>query len=266
MMENEVSHEKAALNLIVISIANQLNFMIDSLENKKKILSKFLEVAAFDGWNEDALLKAMSELKIDEKFLSLIFENGCIDLCEFYIHEKNEEAGEAFNFKHLSETKIRNKIRFALYERFEVEKNNKIALQRLVNFYLNPKNFASVKTGPKPLFQAIKDCYKISDFIWYLIGDKSTDFNFYTKRLTLSKIILRALFVFLKDESENFSKTKNFIDLQIEKVMKFEKRKSQIKNYSSKVFHHLSDCLFDEKGELKSPKNIIKNLPFIRLF
>ena len=54
--------------------------------------------------------------------------------------------------------------------------------------------------------------------IWFGINDKSTDFNFYTKRLTLAKIILRTLFVFVKDESADLMATKKFIDLQIEKL------------------------------------------------
>ena len=76
--------------------------------------------------------------------------------------------------------------------------------------------------------------------------------------MTLGKIILRTVLVFLKDQSKNLDQTKNFIDSQIEKVMKFEKRKAQIKKFTSEVF-------LNEKGELKSPKQIVKKLPFIRL-
>ena len=237
--------------------------LIDSPENKEKILTQFLQIAAFEGWSEETILKALDNCQINRYFLPLIFENGILDLIEFYIESQNHKSLELL--ESLEGKKIRDKIRLALYARFEVEKNNKIALQRLVNFYINPKNLLSVKTGIRPVIYALKDCYKISDFIWKTINDQSTDFNFYTKRLTLGKIILRSLFVFVKDEDENFQKTRNRIDIEIEKVMKFEKLKHQTKNFSTKLQKTFCEIILDEKGLVKSPKELVKNLPFIRL-
>lgn len=241
--------------------------IFDSIEAKQKILTEFLAVLPFDGWSEESLSKAIKNSGIDEKFKNLIFEEGCLDIAKFYIEEQNNQSNQIIAaIADFSQQKIREKIRKFLYARFEVEKNNKIILQRLVNFYLNPKNFASVKYGPRPMIQALKTCYKIADFIWYKIGDQSTDFNFYTKRITLSKIILRSLFVFLKDDSNEFEKTKKFIDSEIEKVMKFEKRKAQIKNFTPKIKKCFTEFCLNENGSLKSTKEIFKNLPFIRLF
>ena len=241
--------------------------IFDSIEAKQKILTEFLAVLPFDGWSEESLSKAIKNSGIDEKFKNLIFEEGCLDIAKFYIEEQNNQSNQIIAaIADFSQQKIREKIRKFLYARFEVEKNNKIILQRLVNFYLNPKNFASVKYGPRPMIQALKTCYKIADFIWYKIGDQSTDFNFYTKRITLSKIILRSLFVFLKDDSNEFEKTKKFIDSEIEKVMKFEKRKAQIKNFTPKIEKCFTEFCLNENGSLKSTKEIFKNLPFIRLF
>jgi ubiquinone biosynthesis protein COQ9 len=233
--------------------------ILDSAETKEKILSEFLQICDLDGWNKGVLLKAIQNCGIDEKFSDLIFENGCLDLAEFYIEFQNENSAKKIaEIENFSVQKIRDKIRFALYARFEVEKNHQIALQRLMNFYLNPKNFANFEIGARPMIQGLKACYKIADSIWKNINDQSTDFNFYTKRLTLSKIIFRSLLVFVKDESDDLAKTKNFIDSQIAKVMKFEKRKVQVKKAFGAVF-------LDENGVLKSPKKIIKDLPFFRL-
>lgn len=240
--------------------------ILDSPETKDKILTEFLKICPFDGWNKEALLKAMEKCKISENFANLIFENDCLDLAEFYIESQNQKAAEKIaaieDFHH---KKIRDKIRLSLYQRFEVEKDNKIALQRLMNFYINPKNFTSFEMGPKPMLQGLKACFKIADSIWTGINDQSTDFNFYTKRLTLAKIILRSLLVFVKDESPDFEKTKNFIDSQIEKVMKFEKYKSQVKKFSTTAKKALCEVFLDEKGSPKTPKEIVKNLPFFRL-
>ncbi len=237
--------------------------LFDSPETKHKILTEFLKICPFDGWNNGALLKAMEACGIGENFLTLIFENGCVDLAEFYVESQNQKSAEIL--ENLSGKKIRDKIRLSLYARFEVEKNNKIVLQRLINFYLDPKNFTSFEIGARPMIQGLKLSFKIADFIWKNIGDESTDFNFYTKRLTLGKIIFRSLLTFLKDESPDFEKTKKLIDSEIEKVMKFEKRKAQLKKFSATAKKTCEEFFLDEKGQPKSPKDFLKNLPFFRL-
>jgi ubiquinone biosynthesis protein COQ9 len=226
--------------------------IIDSPETKEKILNEFLKICAFEGWTDESLSKAAMNCGIGQNFLPLIFENGLIDLADFYVESYNEKSEGVFEL--MSASKIRDKIRFSLYARFEVEKENKIALQRLINFYLNPKNLTSFEVGPKAMLQGLKMCYKISDFIWKNINDQSTDFNYYTKRITLGKIIFRALPIFLKGGDVN-----KFIDDEIEKVMRFEKFKSKVKKTFCEFF-------INEKGSMRSPKEMVRSLPFFRLF
>jgi len=240
--------------------------ILDSVETKHRILAEFLPICSFDGWTKEAVLKAMNNCGISENFFNLIFENGCVDLAEFYIESQNQKSAEEIaKIDNFHSKKIRDKIRLSLYERFEVEETNKVVLQRLINFYLNPKNFTSFEVGSRPMIQGLKTSFKIADSIWTNIGDQSTDFNFYTKRLTLGKIIFRSLLIFVKDESADFAKTRSFIDSEIEKVMEFEKRKAKLKKVSVVAKKACGEFFLDEKGSLKSPKEIIKNLPFFRL-
>lgn len=241
--------------------------ILDSIETKTKILYQFLELAAFDGWNDDVLAQAFEACGIDPKFQNLIFEGGCLELSQFYIESQNQKTAHLINeIDGFDDFKIRDKIKTLLYMRFEVEQDNKLALQRMVNFYLNPKNLLSTQYGPRPVMHSLALAYQIADFMWYEISDNSTDFNYYTKRLTLAKIVLHSLSVFLKDESSDNAKTKKSIDEQIQKVMNFEKRKGQIKNSTLKAKDKILQCALNEDGLPKNPKEIIKNLPFIRLF
>lgn len=241
--------------------------LLDSTENKEKFLQKFLQIVVFDGWNDEALKKAVIECGISENLSNLIFPNGCIDLAEFYIEKQNQKlAQEIAKIDDFAAKKIRDKIRICLYLRFEIEQQNKLALQRLFNFYLNLKNLSSFEIGLRPSISGVKSCFIVSDFIWKLINDQSTDFNFYTKRVTLAKIIVRVLLTFFKDQTCNLVSTKSVIDAEIEKVMKFEKCKAKIRNLSCKTKEHFKEILFDEQGLIKKPQEIIKNLPFIRLF
>ena len=115
--------------------------LLDSIETKEKILEKFLKIVVFEGWNDFALKKSLKDCGIEEKFLNLIFQNGCLDIAEFYIESQNKKLQlEISKIENFDSKKIRDKIRISLYLRFEIEKENKIALQRLSNFYLSLQN------------------------------------------------------------------------------------------------------------------------------
>lgn len=241
--------------------------LIDSPKNKQKIYEKFLELCQDNGWNQDSLNQALKECKIDPNLSGLIFENGPLDLANIYIEKQNEQSNLRLKkIKNFKGAKIRDKIRFSLYARFEVEKDNKLILQRLSRYYLSCKNLTNAQQGMRPVISGLAFYLKIADFIWKNIGDTSTDFNFYSKRLTLSKILFLAFMVFYDDESDDLFKTKELIDKQIDKVMSFEKFKSSLKDKSFKAKSMINDFILDDNGNLKEPSKIFKQLPFIRLF
>ena len=66
--------------------------------------------------------------------------------------------------------------------------------------------------------------------MWKAISDPSTDFNFYTKRITLSAVYTSTFLIWLGDESENSDQTWEFLDRRIENVMQFEKLKAKCRN------------------------------------
>lgn len=240
---------------------------INSRENKRKILQNFLKLCEFEGVSDAVLTRAVKESGIDEKYTNIIFENSIISLIEFHIEEINREIeNRVQNEMNFHDKKIRSKIQFCLYNLFEIQKNNRLALARIRNFYFDPKNFTSINLGPRPMILALQNAGKISDAIWKSIGDQSTDFNYYTKRLTLAKIIIQSFNIFLKDESDDLQNTKNFIDEKIEAVMKFEKFKAKIRNYKNDIHDKSFQFFHNDKGEIKNLKEIVKDLPFIRLF
>jgi len=232
--------------------------VLSSKENQVKILQEFLKLCSFEGWNNKTLALALKNCGFKANYQEIIFENGCFDLIDLYIEEQNKITAQKYkNIDPEKNTKIREKITNLLYINFETQKNNKVVLQTLSNFIANPKNLATPTSGIKPLSYSLKICYKIADFMWYEIGDKSSDFNFYTKRATLAKIILKTFIVFMKDD-DSLIKTKQTIDKEIAKVMKFESYKYNVKKF-------INNNLFDDSKNLKRIPDILKNLPFIRL-
>ena len=68
--------------------------------------------------------------------------------------------------------------------------------------------------------------YNLSSDMWYLAGDKSTDYNFYTKRLILSGILFKLYFKILTLKEYKEEELSKDIDSEISKVGKFNKIKA----------------------------------------
>ena len=82
-------------------------------------------------------------------------------------------------------------------------------------------------------FFSNKILYRVADNIWFLSGDKSLDFNYYSKRFILMNVYLFSYNFWLKDESNNLGDTKSFVEKQISNVLKFGTLKKKIKNFFS---------------------------------
>ena len=119
--------------------------------------------------------------------------------------------------------------------------------------------------GLKPLYQSFKEVYYVADFLWNLCLDKSTDFNFYSKRLTLSKVLIRSFLFYVNDESKNSEKTQNIIDLQMKKIINFAKTKNAGKEQINNLKDYIEENFLNQNTYLKNPIDLLKNLPFFRL-
>ena len=67
-----------------------------------------------------------------------------------------------------------------------------------------------------------------ADAIWTALGDVSDDYNWYTKRMTLSGVYSATVLYWLGDDSADNQATWDFLDRRIENVMQFEKMKAQV--------------------------------------
>ena len=63
--------------------------------------------------------------------------------------------------------------------------------------------FESVLSELKLILGSNKILFKIADEIWFLSGDKSTDYNYYTKRIILMKIYALTFSFFVFDDSKD---------------------------------------------------------------
>jgi ubiquinone biosynthesis protein COQ9 len=174
------------------------------------------EHAVFDGWSRAAVDSAADQLGIDRSQARLAMPRTAAGMVDVYIQGVDRALQDHFTPKRLARMKIREKIRALVWKRLEIMGPAREAVRRGGAILALPQNL--------PL--GIRIGWRTSDLMWRMAGDTSTDFNHYTKRLTLGAVYASTLLVWLDDQSDGWSETSAFLDRRIDDVMKFEKWKA----------------------------------------
>jgi ubiquinone biosynthesis protein COQ9 len=178
--------------------------------DRARLLEAALDHVAFDGWSETALRAAAEDTGIPLERALNAFPGGATELIAFHSETADRRMLEALELEPLSEMKVREKAAKAIRLRLEANFRNREAIRTALTALMMPQNAAL----------AARLLYKTVDAIWYAIGDRSTDFNFYTKRGLLAGVYTATLFYWLNDKSEGAAATWTFLDRRIAEVMK----------------------------------------------
>lgn len=195
------------------------------------------ENAVFDGWTRKAVDAAAGQLGIDPVQARLAMPKTQVGMIDVYIHEVDRALEAWFTQERLAGMKIREKIRSLVWRRLEIMGPAREAVRRA----------SAVLSMPQNVPLALRVSWRSADVMWRIAGDTSTDFNHYTKRITLGAVYGSTLLVWLDDQSEGWSETAAFLDRRIDDVMRFEKFKADWRGSSE----HLSLSRF--LGRLRYP-------------
>jgi ubiquinone biosynthesis protein COQ9 len=196
------------------------------------------ENAAFDGWTAAAVDSAAAQLGVDPVQARLAIPKSQTGMIDLYIQEVDRALEAWFTPERLHGMKIREKIRELVWRRLEIMEPAREAVRRGMAILAMPQNL--------PL--AVRTSWRSADLMWRIAGDTSSDFNHYTKRITLGAVYGSTLVAWLDDHSEGLSETAAFLDRRIDDVMKFETFKAQWRGSSDE---HLSVSRF--LGRLRYP-------------
>jgi ubiquinone biosynthesis protein COQ9 len=194
----------------------QPNQMSGIEEVRQTLLDAARMHVVFDGWSAKTIELARKDTGIEESMIRLAFPRGALDLA-IYFHETGDNSlADLMEKTDMSAMRIREKVTFGVIKRLEIAYPDREAVRRGVTFFALPQNSA----------QGAKCIWNTADTIWNGIGDTSRDINWYTKRATLSAVYSSSVLYWLGDESDNFEKSREFVDRRIENVMQFEKFKA----------------------------------------
>ncbi|WGW05348.1 COQ9 family protein [Tropicibacter oceani] len=191
--------------------------MPDTLQTR--LLDAILMHVPFDGWSEPSFAAAIEDAGVDPVVARSLFPRGAVDLAVAYHKAGDAEMLRRIEAADLSEMRFRDKVAFAVRARIEAVDDREVVRRGTALFAL-----------PMHAVDGAKLIWGTADAIWNALGDSSRDFNWYTKRATLSAVYSSTVLYWLGDESPENTATWEFLDRRIEDVMRFEKTKAQMRD------------------------------------
>ncbi|MEO1549498.1 MAG: COQ9 family protein [Pseudomonadota bacterium] len=176
--------------------------------------------AVFDGWGEGALREAVREAQVDPGLAKLAFPRGAVDLALAFHRRGDTALAARMASDEMQGLRYSQKVARALELRIDVMADQRDAVRKAAAFFALPQNAAD---GARAVWET-------ADTIWKGLGDSSQDYNWYTKRATLSAVWSSVVLYWLGDDSPDHARTLDFIERRIDNVMAFEKVKSQIRD------------------------------------
>ena len=198
-------YSKSFRNKLVLQIIKDFNSTLNIDFQIKKSLEKFV--------NDK---KSLLRLK------RYHFPKGLDDVLLNFLRLNEEKLINMSRLKKniFTNLRVHEKIIFIIMEYLKILNNYKKSFKQLFVYMLINARF----------ILANRILFQIADQTWFISGDKSIDFNYYTKRLILMKVYLLTFLFWLKNEdTKNMDKTKVFVEKVIKRVLTFGKIKSRLK-------------------------------------
>ncbi len=173
---------------------------------KLKFVGVLLNSLISSRWNERLLEEAEIECGFAKGYSQIIFPEGLRGVIDFYENLQDQKMLELS--KHESPIKIRDKIALALKVRI------KDYVPKFV--HLANRNYFAM---PNNVLFATKMAFRTCDVIWRYAGDKSIDYNYYTKRSLLLSVYISSIIYYIQDNSENNIDTDKYIADSLAKII-----------------------------------------------
>ena len=182
-------------------------------KNQSIILNKTKEIVKADGWSRNIIDKLIKD-GVNKSELIIIFKNDYKKLLGYFLEEINQLLELKVKKINIINFPVNTRIKKILLARIQILNEDKIFYKKTFDHLLLPQNIKILK----------KSLYKSVDTMWYLAGDTSTDFNFYTKRIILGGVYTNAIFTFFNNDIEQAEVN---IDKNLKKISRLPKLKER---------------------------------------
>ncbi len=185
---------------------------------KSKILDQAKVQALESGWLDEIPEICSVQAGLDKSIGRILFPAGTVEIIGFFLYCFDSQMLESYRLCDSSNLRTHEKIKLCLSIIFKLMLENKALFRVTFKKLLSPSCYL---TGIRYLWRTV-------DLIWSEAGvDRSTDFNFYTKRSLLAGIYTSIALKLL------YSRTEPDIDILIDRGIEIS---SVIKSFKARFF------------------------------
>lgn len=174
-----------------------------------------------ENWSSSILESSERDCNFKSGYSLLLFPDSVSNVFDFTEDFLDQEMVKYLQSSECGTLNIRAKIAFAINVRMMLLVNQCV-YQKSFTYIMNPKNVELLS----------RSIWRTCSKIWYFAGDKSVDFNYYSKRSLLFYVYISAMKHYVNDDSLGYRETLEYISNlldQIVKTMGFIKSLASIK-------------------------------------
>jgi ubiquinone biosynthesis protein COQ9 len=199
---------------------------LDNYQLRIDLIKAMLTHVPFDGWTWEAMEQGAVDINFEKqktsslriKIFKDLFKNGPIDFIDVFSEIIDLEVKENYNLIEFKPERVPEKIKKLIMIRLNLCQRYKEAVRSSISFTAIPVNARA----------SLKILYRTCNSIWRIAGDKSTDFSFYTRRISLAAVYTSTLLFWLNDNSNNIIETEFFLDRRLKDIGKISSLKKPI--------------------------------------
>ena len=193
---------------------SQNNYLLKKRQEVLKFAKAFVSEKSL---TKNCLENISKKYGLNADETDLLFPQGNIDLIKFALEQLNNDLEVYCRQIDLIRLPIHKRIRKVLLSKISLMNKDKSFYRTIfLNLLIPKKNFS-----------LSNQLYKSVDQLWFIAGDSSTDFNFYTKRLILSGIYSRVMLFFFNNNNQE--ELESILDESLKRVSKIPEIKSKLK-------------------------------------
>ena len=210
------------------------NQTLDDFQIRIDLIRAMLTHVPFDGWTWEAMEQGAVDINFEKtktpsfriKIFKDLFKNGPIDFIDIFSEIIDLEVKENYDLIEFKPERVPEKIKKIIMLRLNLCQKYKESVRSSVSITAIPVNARA----------SLKILYRTCNSIWRIAGDKSTDFSFYTRRISLAAVYTSTLLFWLNDNSNNNVETEFFLERRlkdISKISSLKKPLSDLKKFTN---------------------------------
>ncbi len=217
------------------------------------LIRAMLTHVPFDGWTWEAMEQGAIDIGFEKKKTSSyrmkifkdLFKNGSIDFIEMFSELIDLEVKEKYDLLEFKPERVSEKIKKIIMIRLNLCQKYKEAVRTSISLTAMPIN-AKI---------SLNILYRTCNSMWRIAGDKSTDFSFYTRRISLAAVYTSTLLFWLNDNSNDNVETEFFLDRRLKGINKITRLKKPLSDVTK---------LANNFNDLKNTINIKSVFSFLK--